>query len=86
MTFVTDTTAAEAYDRWFDHGWGKYAFRVETKALLKAASALSGLRVLDVGAAQADSPLKLTARARCRSVLTGTAQCSLLPEAAVVTR
>jgi ubiquinone/menaquinone biosynthesis C-methylase UbiE len=49
MTFVTDPTAAGAYDRWFDRGWGKYSFRIETKALLKAAGPLEGLRVLDVG-------------------------------------
>ena len=49
MTFAADIKAAEAYDRWFDRGWGKYAFRVEAKALLRAAGDLAGLRTLDLG-------------------------------------
>jgi ubiquinone/menaquinone biosynthesis C-methylase UbiE len=49
MTFVVDTSCAEAYDRWFDRGWGKYAFGIETKTLLKAAGKIAGARALDVG-------------------------------------
>jgi ubiquinone/menaquinone biosynthesis C-methylase UbiE len=49
MTFTADIRAAEAYDGWFDRGWGKYAFGIEAKALLGAAGNLAGLRVLDVG-------------------------------------
>ena len=49
MTFAADLTAAETYDRWFDRGWGKYAFGFETKALLKAAGPIEGLRALDAG-------------------------------------
>jgi SAM-dependent methyltransferase len=49
MTFVSDASSASAYDRWFDRGWGKYAFGVESRALLRAAGDLCGLRALDVG-------------------------------------
>jgi ubiquinone/menaquinone biosynthesis C-methylase UbiE len=49
VTFSADINAAEAYDHWFDLGWGKYAFGVEARALLKVAGVLAGLRALDVG-------------------------------------
>jgi len=49
MSFAADVDAAEAYDRWFDRAWGRYAFGIESTALLKAAGKLDGLRVLDVG-------------------------------------
>ncbi|HLF76024.1 MAG TPA: methyltransferase domain-containing protein [Dehalococcoidia bacterium] len=49
MTFAADVKVAEAYDHWFDRGWGKYAFGIETKALLKAAGSIAGLRALDAG-------------------------------------
>ena len=38
-----------AYDRWFDTGWGRYAFTVEQAAIERAAGRLDGLRVLDAG-------------------------------------
>jgi len=38
-----------AYDRWFDTGWGCYAFTVEQAAIGRAAGRLDGLRVLDAG-------------------------------------
>jgi ubiquinone/menaquinone biosynthesis C-methylase UbiE len=49
MAFSADRNAAEAYDRWFEEGWGKYAFGIEAKALLSAAGTLDGWRVIDVG-------------------------------------
>jgi ubiquinone/menaquinone biosynthesis C-methylase UbiE len=49
MTFVADTSGAEAYDRWFDGSWGKYAFGIEKQALLKAAREIAGSRAFDVG-------------------------------------
>lgn len=49
MTFTANLGAAEAYDRWFDQPWGRYAFGIEVKTLLGAAGAIDGLRVLDAG-------------------------------------
>ena len=41
--------AAADYDAWFQTPWGRYAFAVESAAVLGAAGALDGARVLDVG-------------------------------------
>ena len=49
MTFSQGLEGATAYDRWFDAGWGAYAFRIESRALLRSAGDLAGLNVLDVG-------------------------------------
>lgn len=43
------TTAAHAYDAWFDRPWGRYATRVEHRLLLDAAGPVSGRQVLDAG-------------------------------------
>lgn len=40
---------ARAYDAWFEHGWGAYAFEVERAALLEALGELHGSQVADVG-------------------------------------
>jgi SAM-dependent methyltransferase len=45
----TSATAAADYDAWFQAPWGRYAFAVESAAVLEAAGALGGARVLDVG-------------------------------------
>lgn len=42
-------TPADAYDRWFDTSWGRYAFAAEEAALKRAIGRLDGLRVLDAG-------------------------------------
>ena len=47
--FVETIAAAEAYDRWFRRGWGKYAFDIEAKALLRGGGELAGMRALDAG-------------------------------------
>ena len=49
MSFADAVKTAEAYDAWIERGWGSYAFRVESRALLRAAGPVAGLRVLDVG-------------------------------------
>jgi SAM-dependent methyltransferase len=41
--------AAAGYDAWFQAPWGRYAFAVESAAVLGVAGALDGARVLDVG-------------------------------------
>jgi SAM-dependent methyltransferase len=43
------SVAAADYDAWFQAPWGRYAFAVESAAVLEAAGALGGARVLDVG-------------------------------------
>lgn len=43
------TGDAVDYDAWFDEPWGRYAFTVESAALLRAAGPISGSRVLDAG-------------------------------------
>ena len=40
---------AEAYDRWSETPWGRYASRVEARAITGAIGTLAGLRVLDAG-------------------------------------
>ncbi len=40
---------ARAYDRWFDHGWGAYAFDIERRTLRATLGELDGLQVADVG-------------------------------------
>lgn len=42
-------TDAVGYDHWFEEPWGRYAFGVESRALLHAAGPLYGSRVLDAG-------------------------------------
>jgi ubiquinone/menaquinone biosynthesis C-methylase UbiE len=49
VQFSHGLEGALAYDSWFDAGWGRHAFSVEARALLRAAGPLAGLRVLDVG-------------------------------------
>jgi SAM-dependent methyltransferase len=41
--------AARRYDRWFDERWGRYAWRIESAAVLRALGPLSGRRTVDVG-------------------------------------
>jgi SAM-dependent methyltransferase len=43
------SVVAADYDAWFQAPWGRYAFAVESAAVLEAAGALEGARVLDVG-------------------------------------
>jgi SAM-dependent methyltransferase len=43
------TAHAIDYDGWFDEPWGRYAFAVESAAVLNAAGALAGKQVLDAG-------------------------------------
>lgn len=45
----TWTRDAVDYDAWFDGPWGRYAFTVESAALLRAAGTVAGSRVLDAG-------------------------------------
>jgi SAM-dependent methyltransferase len=47
----TPTWTADAvnYDAWFDEPWGRYAFAVESAAMLRAAGAVTGVRALDAG-------------------------------------
>lgn len=37
------------YDAWFDSPWGRYAWRIETRAVLDGLGPLTGRRVADVG-------------------------------------
>lgn len=41
--------AARRYDRWFDHGWGRYAWSVERHALRRAIGSRAGAAAVDVG-------------------------------------
>jgi len=41
--------AAQAYDRWFDEPWGRYAFAVEARAIRRAAGVVHHTTVLDAG-------------------------------------
>lgn len=43
------SAAAADYDAWFQAPWGRYAFAVESAAVLQAAGVLEGARVLEVG-------------------------------------
>ena len=49
MQFSQGLKGALAYDAWFDAGWGRHAFGVEARALLRAAGKIDERRVLDVG-------------------------------------
>jgi SAM-dependent methyltransferase len=49
LDFSHGLEGALAYDSWFDAGWGRYAFAVESRAILRVAGRIDGLRVLDVG-------------------------------------
>ena len=51
MTGPAAAAAARAlrYDAWFDGPWGRYAWRVETAAVLAALGPLAGRRVADIG-------------------------------------
>jgi SAM-dependent methyltransferase len=40
---------ARRYDRWFDERWGRYAWRIESAAVLRALGPVSGRRIVDVG-------------------------------------
>ena len=40
---------AQAYDRWFEQPWGRYASRIEREAVLAAAGDLDGAVVADIG-------------------------------------
>lgn len=41
--------SGEAYDTWYEGSWGRYAFAVETEAVLSAVGPLPGRRVLAAG-------------------------------------
>ena len=41
--------SGEAYDAWYEEPWGRYAFAVETQAVLSALGSLAAGRVLDGG-------------------------------------
>jgi SAM-dependent methyltransferase len=47
--FSRDAAAARSYDTWFDGRWGRYAWRVEAAALLRALGPLAGRAVVEVG-------------------------------------
>jgi ubiquinone/menaquinone biosynthesis C-methylase UbiE len=49
MTPAPNLTTAEKYDRWYDTGWGRYAFTIELAAIQAATGSLQGLRLIDVG-------------------------------------
>ncbi|HUY51879.1 MAG TPA: class I SAM-dependent methyltransferase [Streptosporangiaceae bacterium] len=51
MTGLAATGAAPAvrYDAWFDSHWGRYAWRIETAAVLAALGPLPGRRIADIG-------------------------------------
>lgn len=40
---------AQRYDRWFEQGWGHYAWRIERASLRRAVQAAPGLVAVDVG-------------------------------------
>lgn len=42
--------SARGYDRWFERGWGRYAWQIERQALLRSINAMAGASVaVDVG-------------------------------------
>ncbi|MDI3315321.1 MAG: methyltransferase domain-containing protein [Mycobacterium sp.] len=45
----SDPDAARRYDSWFDRRWGRYAWRVESAAVLRALGPVSGRRIADIG-------------------------------------
>jgi SAM-dependent methyltransferase len=51
MTWPAVAGAARAlrYDAWFESPWGRYAWRIETSAVLSALGLLGGRRVADIG-------------------------------------
>lgn len=57
----TDAAAAERYDAWFGSPWGRYAWRVESAAVLDAFGAVTGRRVVDVGCGTGRLLAQLTA-------------------------
>src|SRR6266545_844054 len=44
-----DVAGARGYDAWFDRCWGRYAWRIESSAVLDACGPLRGRWVVDVG-------------------------------------
>ena len=51
MTQPASARSAPAlgYDAWFESRWGRYAWRIETSAVLAALGPLAGRRVADIG-------------------------------------
>lgn len=45
----TARVAACRYDCWFDERWGRYAWHVESEAVLRALGPVSGRRIVDIG-------------------------------------
>ncbi|HCU96103.1 MAG TPA: SAM-dependent methyltransferase [Actinobacteria bacterium] len=46
---ATGAAPAARYDAWFDNPWGRYAWRIETSAVLTALGPLPGRRIADIG-------------------------------------
>jgi 2-polyprenyl-3-methyl-5-hydroxy-6-metoxy-1,4-benzoquinol methylase len=44
-----DRETARRYDGWFDERWGRYAWPVESQAVLRALGPVSGRRIADIG-------------------------------------
>jgi SAM-dependent methyltransferase len=44
-----DLAAAHRYDTWFEAGWGRYAWQVESTALLRALGPVAGRTIVEVG-------------------------------------
>ena len=46
---VPGSGPALRYDAWFESAWGRFAWRIETSAVLAAPGPLAGRRVADIG-------------------------------------
>lgn len=44
-----DLSAAQRYDSWYERRWGRYAWHIESAAVLSALGPISGRRIVDVG-------------------------------------